>query len=216
MIPRNVLPVAAAAVALAAGCGGGAAETSSRVTTATATTDQTTSTATTDHTDDLSGTTVTSVTSTNDMRVYLRRVNRVRRQLEIVRRSTTALDRAIQAHDGTAAGQAAREAATGVRRALVMAKRIHPREPLRSVHSELLANLHLGAAYLTRMANDIESQDMARIHRWPKTVVPNIRKAERSYAEWATNIAAFASMLEMRPPHWLHSCRSGALRPARA
>lgn len=205
MIPRNVLPVAAAAVALAAGCGGGTAETSSRVTTATATTDQTTSTAATDPADDLSGMTATGVTSTNDMREYLRRVNRVRRRLAIVRRSTTALDRAIQARDGTAAGRAAREAATGVHRALVMAKRIHPREPLRSVHSQLLANLRLGTAYLTRMASDIESRDMARIHRWPKTVVPNIRKAERSYAEWATNVAAFAGMLEMRPPHWLHT-----------
>jgi hypothetical protein len=58
---------------------------------------------------------------------------------------------------------------------------------------------------LTRMASDIDSQDMARIHRWPRMVVPSIRKAERSYAERATNVAAFATMLGMHPPRWLHT-----------
>ena len=143
--------------------------------------------------------------STQQMHAYFRHVERVRRQLVVTRRSTQALNAAIRARDGTAAGAAARRAAAGVRKALVIAKRIHPEEPLLTVHSELLANLHLGVAYLTRMARDLDSQDPARIRRWPKTVLPTLRRSERSYAEWATNSAALASMVNVRPPQWLHT-----------
>ena len=139
------------------------------------------------------------------MRAYFRHVDRVRQQLVITRRSTLALNAAIKAGDGTAAGAAARSAAAGVQKALVIAKRIKPDEPLRTIHSELLANLRLGVVYLNRMASDIESQDQSRIRRWPKTVLPTLRRSERSYAEWATNSAAIASSLGVPPPHWLHT-----------
>lgn len=191
-------PIAAAVAVIAAGCGGTA--TSGSGSAATDPTHSTTATTTDD-----GGTTLESVSSTQQMRAYFRHVDRVRQQLVITRRSTLALNAAIKAGDGTAAGAAARSAAAGVRKALIIAKRIKPDEPLRTIHSELLANLRLGVVYLNRMASDIESQDQSRIRRWPKTVLPTLRRSERWYAEWATNSAAIASSLGVRPPHWLHT-----------
>jgi hypothetical protein len=191
-------PIAAAVAVIAAGCGGTPASGSGS-----AATDPTHSTTAT--TTDDGGTTPESVSSTQQMRAYFRHVDRVRQQLVITRRSTLALNAAIKAGDGTAAGAAARSAAAGVQKALIIAKRIKPDEPLRTIHSELLANLRLGVVYLTRMASDIESQDQSRIRRWPKTVLPTLRRSERWYAEWATNSAAIASSLGVRPPHWLHT-----------
>ena len=191
-------PIAAAVAVIAAGCGGTA--TSGSGSAATDPTHSTTATTTDD-----GGTTLESVSSTQQMRAYFRHVDRVRQQLVITRRSTLALNAAIKAGDGTAAGAAARSAAAGVRKALIIAKRIKPDEPLRTIHSELLANLRLGVVYLNRMARDIESQDQSRIRRWPKTVLPTLRRSERWYAEWATNSAAIASSLGVRPPHWLHT-----------
>jgi hypothetical protein len=191
-------PIAAAVAVIAAGCGGAA--TSGSGSAATDPTHSTTATTTDD-----GGTTLESVSSTQQMRAYFRHVDRVRQQLVITRRSTLALNAAIKVGDGTAAGAAARSAAAGVRKALIIAKRIKPDEPLRTIHSELLANLRLGVVYLNRMASDIESQDQSRIRRWPKTVLPTLRRSERWYAEWATNSAAIASSLGVRPPHWLHT-----------
>ena len=191
-------PIAAAVAVIAAGCGGTA--TSGSGSAATDPTHSTTATTTDD-----GGTTLESVSSTQQMRAYFRHVDRVRQQLVITRRSTRALNAAIKAGDGTAAGAAARSAAAGVQKALIIAKRIKPDEPLRTIHSELLANLRLGVVYLNRMASDIESQDQSRIRRWPKTVLPTLRRSERWYAEWATNSAAIASSLGVRPPHWLHT-----------
>lgn len=197
-------PIAAAVAVIAAGCGGTATSgTGSATTTSTATTAE--QSGSTGATQDDSGGTLTSVGSTRQIRAYFRHVDRVRRQLVVTRRSTRALNAAIKAHDGTAAGAAARSAAAGVQKALIIAKRIKPDEPLRTIHSELLANLRLGVAYLTRMANDLDSQDPARIRRWRSTVVPTIRRSERWYAEWAAGSAALASSLGVRPPRWLHT-----------
>jgi hypothetical protein len=199
-------PIAAAVAIIAAGCGGTATSgtgSASMTTTSTATTAE--QSGSTDAPQDDSGVPLTSVGSTRQIRAYFRHVERVRRQLVVTRRSTRALNAAIRAHDGTAAGAAARSAAAGVQKALIIAKRIKPNEPLRTIHSELLANLRLGVAYLTRMANDLDSQDPARIRRWRSTVVPRIRRSERWYAEWAAGSAALASSLGVRPPRWLHT-----------
>jgi hypothetical protein len=207
MIRVKAAPVAVAVAALAAGCGGDM--TSSTGPAPTAPTSRSTPAAdtsgATDPTRDDSDATVSSALSTRQVQAYFRHVERVQQQLVVTRRSTRALTAAIRAHDGTGAGAAARSAAAGVRRALVIAKRIHPEEPLLTVHSELLANLRLGVAYLTRMASDLESQNPARIRQWPKTVLPTLRRSERWYAEWATNSAALASTVNVRPPHWLHT-----------
>lgn len=207
MYRLKAAPIAAALAVIAAGCGGTATAGSGP-----APTDPTRSTtATTAETSGSTGSTteddgtLESVSSTQQIRAYFRHVGRVRRQLVIARRSTLALNTAIKARDGTAAGAAARSAAAGVQKALVIAKRIKPDEPLRTIHSELLANLRLGVVYLTRMANDLDSQDPARIRRWRTTVVPTIRRSERWYAEWAAGSAALASSLGVRPPHWLHT-----------
>ena len=201
MYRLKAAPIAAAVAVIAAGCGGTATDPTHSTTAPTVEpSGQTGST-----TDDGGGTTLESVTSTQQMRAYFRHVERVRHQLVITRRSTRALNAAIKAGDGTAAGAAARSAAAGVHKALLIAKRIKPDEPLRTIHSELLANLRLGVVYLNRMASDIESQDQSRIRRWRKTVLPNIRRSERWYAEWATNSAAIASTLGVRPPHGLHT-----------
>ena len=69
----------------------------------------------------------------------------------------------------------------------------------------LNAAIKAGDVYLSRMASDIESHDQSRIRRWPKTVLPTLRRSERWYAEWATNSHAIASSLGVRPPHWLHT-----------
>jgi len=207
MIRLKAAPVAVAVAALAAGCGGDMTSSTgpaSTGTTSSASTSADTS-APTDPTQDDSGPGVSSALSTRQVRAYFRHVERVERQLVVTRRSTRALTAAIRARDGTAAGAAARSAAAGVHKALVIAKRIHPEEPLLTVHSELLANLRLGVVYLNRMASDLESQDPARIRRWRKTVVPTLRRAERWYAEWAANSAALASTVNVRPPHWLHT-----------
>ncbi|MGH3139456.1 MAG: hypothetical protein ACRDQE_06955 [Gaiellales bacterium] len=207
MYRLKAAPVAAAVAVIAAGCGGTATSGSGS-----ASTDPTHSTTTTtaesgstgSSTDDGAGT-LSSVSSTRQMRAYFRHVDRVRQQLVVTRRSTRALNAAIKARDGTAAGAAARSAAAGVQKALVIAKRIKPDEPLRTINSELLANLRLGVVYLTRMANDLDSENPARIHRWRTTVVPTIRRSERWYAEWAAGSAALARSLGVRPPRWLHT-----------
>ena len=199
MYRLKAAPIAAAVAVIAAGCGGTATDPTHSTTTATVEPSGPTGSTTDD------GYTLTSVTSTQQMRAYFRHVDRVRHELVVTRRSTRALNAAIKAGDGTAAGAAARSAAAGVKKALLIAKRIKPDEPLRTIHSELLANLRLGVIYLNRMASDIESQDQSRIRRWRKTVLPTIRRSERRYAEWATNSAAIASTLGVRPPHWLHT-----------
>lgn len=199
MYRLKAAPIAAAVAVIAAGCGGTATD-PTHSTTAPTVEPSGPSGSTTDD-----GYTLTSVSTTQQMRAYFRHVGRVRHQLVITRRSTRALNAAIKAGDGYAAGAAARNAAAGVKKALLIAKRIKPDEPLRTIHSALLANLRLGVVYLNRMASDIESQDMSRIRRWPKTVLPTLRRSERRYAEWATNSAAFASALGVRPPHWLHT-----------
>jgi hypothetical protein len=207
MIRLKAAPIAAAVAALAAGCGGdmatstGSASTGATSMTATATERS----GTTQATQDDSALTMTSGLSTWQMRAYFRHVARVRQQLVVTRRSTRALKAAIRARDGTAAGAAARSAAAGVQKALVVARRIDPEEPLRTVHSELLLNLRLGVAYLTRMADDLDSQDPARIRRWRKTVLPTLRRSERWYAEWAANSASLASLVGVRTPHWLRT-----------
>jgi hypothetical protein len=197
----------AAAVVVAAGCGDAAPSStdpaSARATSTAATTAE--PPGTTEETQEDSGQTLTSVSSTRQMRAYFRHVDRVRQQLVVTRRSTRALTAAIKARDGTAAGAAARSAAAGVQKALDIAKRITPDEPLRTIHSELLANLRLGVAYLTRMADDLESEDPARIRRWRTTVFPAIRRSERWYAEWAAGAAALATTFGVRPPRWLHT-----------
>jgi hypothetical protein len=202
MFRLKAAPVAVAVAALAAGCGG---DMTSSTQPASNDTTSTTTTEGTDSTQDDSGPTMSSGLSNQQMHAYFRDVERVQRQLVVTRRSTRALTAAIRVHDGTAAGAAARSSAAGVRKALVIARRIHPDEPLLTVHSELLANLRLGVAYLTRMASDLDSQDPARIRRWPKTVLPTLRRSERWYAEWATNSAALASTVNVRPPRWLHT-----------
>jgi hypothetical protein len=194
----------AAAIVVAAGCGGSQAATAAKSRTHTHTTTAV-SAADTGTTAQAGDQTVTSAVGSQQVRAYFRHVSAVRRQLVITRRSTHALALAIAGSDGYAAAAAARRAAAGVQRALVIAKRITPREPLRTIHTELLANLRLGVVYLTRMANDLRSQDMQRIRGWRKTVMPDLRRSERSYAEWATNSAALASSLGVRPPHWLHT-----------
>ena len=197
-------PIAAAVAVIAAGCGGTATSSTGLASKGVASTATSTEqSGTTEPTQDDSG--LTSVTPSRQMRSYFRHVGRVRQQLVVTRRSTRALNAAMRARDGTAAGAAARSAAAGVHKALVIAERIRPEEPLRTIHSELLANLRLGVVYLTRMANDIDSQDPARIRRWRSTVLPTIRRSERWYAEWAANSAALASSLGVPPPHWLRT-----------
>jgi hypothetical protein len=198
---RHLAVPLAATIAIAAGCGGSHAATTHTH----AQPKHRAATGSAEQTGDGSDTTLASVTGGSQVRAYFRHVSAVRRQLVVTRRSTHALTVAISASDGYAAAAAARRAAAGVHQALVIAKRITPKEPLRTIHTELLANLRLGVAYLTRMANDLESQDLQRIRRWPKTVMPNLRRSERWYAEWATNSAALAASLGVRPPHWLHT-----------
>jgi hypothetical protein len=197
----------AATIAIAAGCGGSHAATAakSHAHAGTTTTVTTTDTASKEPADDQSGTTAAPAIGSRQVHAYFQRVSAVRRQLVITRRSTHALTIAIAASNGYAAASAARRAAAGVHQALVIAKRITPREPLRTIHTELLANLRLGVVYLTQMANDLESQDMQRIRRWRKTVMPNLHRSERWYAEWAANSAAVASLFGVRAPHWLHT-----------
>jgi hypothetical protein len=201
---RIMVVPAAAAIATLVGCGAShaATATTSHARTHTATAAPANDGGTTEQTDDQ---TVTSAVGSRQVRAYLRHVSAVRRQLVITRRSTHALAVAIGARDGYAAAAAARRAAAGVHQALVIARRITPEEPLKTIHTELLANLRLGVVYLTRMANDLESQDMQRIRGWRRTVMPNLHRSERWYAEWATNSAALASSLGVRPPHWLHT-----------
>jgi hypothetical protein len=200
---RHLAVPLAATIAIAAGCGGSHASTTH--TRAETTHPATPAEGSTEQPGDQNDTTIASVAGSRQVRAYFRHVSAVRRQLVVTRRSTHALTVAIAARDGYGAAAAARRAAAGVRQALVIARRITPKQPLRTMHSELLANLRLGVVYLTRMADDLESQDMQRIRRWPKTVMPNLRRSERWYAEWATNSAALAESLGVRPPHWLHT-----------
>lgn len=61
--------------------------------------------------------------------------------------------KAVDAGDAPAAGDHALAAASGLRGALAIARSIHPREPLASIHPNLLANLRLGIVYLTWMSS---------------------------------------------------------------
>ena len=135
---------------------------------------------------------------------YLRSIGPIRRELVKVHASTSAMAAAIKAGDAPTAGRNAMAAAAGVRRALGIARRIRPHEePWASVHTELMANLEIGVAYLTRMGRDLNAVDVAAIHRWGKTVVPKIRRSERWYREWASNVAAFGAVDNVKAPHWL-------------
>jgi hypothetical protein len=135
---------------------------------------------------------------------YLKSITPVRRQLVRVHRSTSAMAAAIKAGDAPTAGRNAMAAATGVRRALAIARKIRPhQEPWATIHTQLMANLEIGAAYLTEMGRDLSAVDIAAIHRWNKTVMPKIRKSERWYEEWAAGVAAFAALDDVKRPHWL-------------
>jgi hypothetical protein len=137
---------------------------------------------------------------------YLKSITPVRLQLLRVHRSTSAMAAAIKAGDAPTAGRNAMAAATGVRRALAIARRIRPhQEPWATIHTQLMANLQIGVAYLTEMGGDLSAVDIPAIHRWNKTVMPEIRKSERWYGEWAGNVAVFAGLDNVKPPHWLHT-----------
>jgi hypothetical protein len=137
---------------------------------------------------------------------YLKSIGPVRRELVKVHASTSAMTVAIKAGDAPTAGRNAMAAAAGVRRALAIARRIRPHEePWATVHTQLMANLEIGVAYLTQMGRDLNAVDVAAIHRWGKTVVPKIRKSERWYREWASNVAAFGAVDDVKTPNWLYT-----------
>ena len=137
---------------------------------------------------------------------YLKSITPVRQQLTNVRSSTSAMSKAIEAGDAPTAGRDAMAAAGGLRRALTIARRIRPKqEPWSTVHAQLLANLQLGVVYLTKMGHDLTAVDVTAIHGWKQTVLPKIHKSERWYREWATNVAAFAAVDNVKPPHWLYT-----------
>ena len=137
---------------------------------------------------------------------YLKSITPVRRQLVRVHRSTSAMAAAVKAGDAPTAGRDAMAAASGVRRALAIARRIRPhQEPWATIHTQLMANLQIGVAYLTEMGRDLSAVDIPAIHRWTKTVMPKIRKSERWYSEWAANVAALGALDNVKPPHWLRT-----------
>jgi hypothetical protein len=137
---------------------------------------------------------------------YLKSIGPIRRELVKVHASTSAMTVAIKAGDAPTAGRNAMAAAAGVRRALAIARRIRPHEePWATVHTQLMANLEIGVAYLTQMGRDLNAVDVAAIHRWGKTVVPKIRKSERWYREWASNVAAFGAVDDVKTPNWLYT-----------
>jgi hypothetical protein len=215
MITQRRAPTVVAALLLAigvAGCGSTAG--SSSVSSQSATqTHQTTAQSTADST----GSASTSSSAGNiqidvsdghkiGAAAYLKSIGPVRRELVKVHASTSAMTVAIKAGDAPTAGRNAMAAAAGVRRALAIARRIRPHEePWATVHTQLMANLEIGVAYLTQMGRDLNAVDVAAIHRWGKTVVPKIRKSERWYREWASNVAAFGAVDDVKTPNWLYT-----------
>ena len=151
------------------------------------------------------GATVDGVYTTGDIGVttYLSQIQPVRRQLVIVRSSTSAMVTALNSGDAVTAGNHALAAAADLKRALTIARRIHPEEPLATIHTELLANLRLGITYLTRMGNDLSAVDLDAIHQWRKTVMPKVHVSEQLYREWAANLAGFCAVDGVKPPAWL-------------
>jgi hypothetical protein len=213
MITRSPVPAVAAALLLAiavAGCGNTAG--SSTVASQSSTgTQQTTPPPTSDSTGGSS-----TISSDGNVQVsagkkigtaaYLKSITPIRRQLVKVHSSTAAMAAAIKAGDAPTAGRNAMAAAAGVRRALTIARRIRPHhQPWATIHTQLMANLQIGVAYLTEMGRDLNAVDVAAIHRWDKTVVPKIRKSERWYREWAANVAAFGTLDNVKAPHWLRT-----------
>jgi hypothetical protein len=151
------------------------------------------------------GATVDGVYATGEIGVskYLSQIQRVRRQLGVVRSSTSAMVTALHSGDAVTAGNHALAAASDLRRALTIARRIHPREPLATIHTDLLANLRVGITYLTRMGNDLRAVDLGAIHQWRKTVMPKVHFSEQMYREWAANLAGFCAVDGVKPPAWL-------------
>jgi hypothetical protein len=215
MITQRQAPAVLAALLLAigvAGCGSTAG--SSSVSSQSATrTQQTTAQSTTDST----GAASTSSSDGNILigvsegdkigaAAYLKSIGPIRRELVKVHASTSAMTVAIKAGDAPTAGRNAMAAAAGVRRALAIARRIRPHEePWAAVHTQLMANLEIGVSYLTHMGRDLNAVDVAAIHRWGRTVVPKIRKSERWYREWASNVAAFGAVDNVKTPNWLYT-----------
>lgn len=215
MFTRSPVPTVAAALLLAiavAGCGSTAGSSSDASQPGTGTQHTTPPPAS----DPIGGSTTTSSDGTGETdgsggkkigaARYLKSLTPIRLQLVKVHSSTSAMAAAIKAGDAPTAGRNATAAATGVRRALAIARRIRPRQqPWATIHTELMANLQIGAAYLTQMGRDLSAVDIAAIHRWNKTVMPKIRRSERWYREWATNVAAVGTLDNVKPPHWLHT-----------
>jgi hypothetical protein len=215
MITQRQAPAVLAALLLAigvAGCGSTAG--SSSVSSQSATrTQQTTARSTTDST----GAASTSSSDGNILigvsegdkigaAAYLKSIGPIRRELVKVHASTSAMTVAIKAGDAPTAGRNAMAAAAGVRRALAIARRIRPHEePWATVHTQLMANLEIGVSYLTQMGRDLNAVDVAAIHRWGRTVVPKIRRSERWYREWASNVAAFGAVDNVKTPNWLYT-----------
>lgn len=202
MITRSIIPTSVAAMLLAiavAGCGSAASD----VPQPGDSTQQTTTTTTTSSDDDLK---IVNVSNGDDVGAaeYLKSLTPVRVQLAKVRRSTRAMAAGIKARDADTAGRNAMAAAAGVRRALTIARRIRPHnEPWATVHTQLLANLAIGADYLNEMGRDLIAVNVTAIDHWNKTVVPKIKRSERWYREWAANVASFASLDGIDPPPWL-------------
>lgn len=213
MITRSPVPTLAAALLLAivvAGCGSTAGS-SSVASQSTTTTHKTTPPPTSNST---GGSSTTSSNGNVQVDVsggkkigaaaYLKSITPIRRQLAKVHVWTAAMGVAITAGDVPTAGRDAMAAAAGVRRAYRIARRIRPHEqPWATIHTQLMANLQIGVVYLTRMGRDLTAVDVAAIHRWNKTVAPDIHKSERWYREWAANVAAFGSIDNVKTPHWL-------------
>jgi hypothetical protein len=212
MFASNTVRDAAVALALTlavAGCGSVSAHSSSDARPAggssSVTTQQSAPPSSVDTNEPTSGDTVDGVYTSGEIGVakYLGRIQRVRRQLVDVRSSTAAMVTALNSGDAPTAGNHALAAASGLRRALTIARGIHPAEPLASVHKALLANLHIGIIYLTRMGGDLNAVDLDAIDRWRTTVMPKVHLSERMYREWAANIAAFCTVDGVKPPAWL-------------
>jgi|RhiMethySRZTD1v2_1073278.scaffolds.fasta_scaffold589061_2 hypothetical protein len=213
MFASTTVRVAAVALALplaVTGCGSGSAHSSSGAAPAGGSSSaihssQTTPGSTSDVSETTSGATVDGVYTSGNLGVarYLRSIQRVRHRLLVVRSSTSAMVKAVDAGDAATAGDHALAAASGLRGALAIAGSIHPQEPLASIHPNLMANLRLGIIYLTRMSSDLHAVDVNAIHRWRKTVVPKIHQSERLYREWAATVAVFCTLDGIKPPAWL-------------
>jgi hypothetical protein len=215
MITRSSVPTVAAALLLAiavAGCGSTAGS-SSVASQSTTTTQKTTPPPTSQSTGGPSTTSSNGhvvVTYSGGEKVgaaaYLKSIAPIRRQLAKVHVSTSAMAAALKAGDAPTAGRNAMAAAAGVRRAYKIARRIRPHEqPWAMIHTQLMANLKIGAAYLTKMGRDLNAVDIPAINRWNKTLIPKIRKSERWYREWAANVAAFGTLDNVKTPHWLRT-----------